>query len=182
MAFSRTAWTAVGGFPEDLYAGEDVAFSRAMTRHVDHVAFSPNAAVGWRPHRGWRETARTYRRYARGGIRTRPRYPHIVRVAGLIGAAGATIALFAAGMWAYAGVALGLGALYVALPFRRARRSELTLGEYGWRIPAIIAMKDTSNIVGAVGGAIDGLLHRRQPSPRHGRRGPTSDPRSADPQ
>ena len=93
MAFHRDAWEAVGGFPEHLYAGEDVSFSAAMCEHVDRAVLEPGAVVAWRPHQTWLATARVYCRYARGGIRTLPGRHQLVRGGMLLGMIALIVAL-----------------------------------------------------------------------------------------
>jgi glycosyltransferase involved in cell wall biosynthesis len=171
MAFTKSGWAAVGGFPENLYAGEDVTFSRAMTRYADRAVLAPEAVVAWRPHRTWLETAQTYRRYARGDVRLPPRHLHLVRAAGPVGLIVGVLAMISVGLPGYLILTLALAltfmlaALYLALPFRRARASGLSSRKYAWRIPLIVVVKDASSLIGAIGGIWDMLRRRPQPSP-----------------
>ena len=162
MAFTKRAWDGAGGFPTQLYAGEDVAFSRAVHEAGCATALVPDAAVLWRPRGGWLKTARMYFSYARGDIRTPPRRAHLVRAAGLV-LAVALIALL--GPLALIPVALGL-ALYLAHPLWRAVRSPMPWHEYVLRVPLLVAVKDLANLSGAAVGLIDMALGRRQPRPR----------------
>jgi hypothetical protein len=160
MAFSRTAWRAVGGFPERVYAGEDVAFSSAVVRAGFTGVLVPEAAVRWRPRSGWRSNARMYVTYARGSIRGDGRRRNLVRLAAYAGGGALAVTGGFAGRVALAG---GFAA-YVGLPLGRARRASI-LTECWWRIPAVIVMKDLAQLCGAALGTRDALLNRAQPVP-----------------
>jgi glycosyltransferase involved in cell wall biosynthesis len=161
MAFTKRAWSGAGGFPTRLYAGEDVAFSRAVHEAGFSAALVPGAAVLWRPRGGWLATARMYFSYARGDIRTPPRRAHAVRGAGLAIAIALIVLLGPIGSIP---VAAGL-ALYLAHPYSRARRSAIPWHEYVWRIPLLVGLKDLANLAGAALGLVDMALGRRQPRP-----------------
>ena len=161
MAFTKRAWEGAGGFPSNLYAGEDVAFSRAVHQAGFAAALVPAAAVKWRPRGGWPATARMYFSYARGDIRTPPRRAHAVRAVGLA-IAIALIALL--GPIGLIPVAAG-AALYLAHPYSRALRSPMPWYEYIWRVPLLVVLKDLANLAGAAVGLLDMALRRRQPRP-----------------
>ncbi len=163
VAFSRRAWEAVGGFPEDLYAGEDVAFSQAIVGAGMQARLVPEAAVRWRPRGTWASNSRMYRSYARGNVRVGgDAKRHLIRLATWVvgplllvwgGRLGRLLAL------------LGAGA-YVSLPLRRARRAGMPVSEW-WRIPLAIALKDSSQLAGAAEGLVDRARGIRQPTPEH---------------
>jgi glycosyltransferase involved in cell wall biosynthesis len=160
MAFTRGAWEAAGGFPEDLYAGEDVSFSAAIVDGGASSVLVGEAEVAWRPRPTWRANARMYRTYARGDVRRGSRGRHAVRAlawvaAPVVAAAGPRPARIAVGA--------GVGA-YVLLPALRARRERLPVREW-WRLPLLAAMKDLSQCAGAAQGALDEARGRAQPSP-----------------
>jgi glycosyltransferase involved in cell wall biosynthesis len=160
MAFSRAAWEAAGGFPEHVYAGEDLAFSAAAIELGFDATLVEEAVVRWRPRTSWAENARMFATYTRGDIRTKGRARHLARLAawtagpGLFLKGGLTGRLF---------VAAGATA-YLWLPMRRARRS-LSPREW-WRVPALVALKDLSQLAGAGVGLIDAVRGVRQPRPR----------------
>ncbi len=79
MAFSYGAWKNAGGFPEHVYAGEDVSFSSAVLSRGYRGRLVPGAAVSWRPRGTWRANARMYMAYARGDIRTGNPLRHVGR-------------------------------------------------------------------------------------------------------
>ena len=161
MAFTRTTWAAVGGFPEVQYAGEEQAFALAVVDRGFVTRFEPAAAVHWRPPGTWGANARMFYRYCRGDVRSRGRRRHLLR---LLAWAGGPIALIHAGWRTRSLVALGaLG--YVGLPLRRAFRSGLKPTTW-WRIPLMVALKDLSQIAGAVHGTLDALRDVPQPTPQ----------------
>ena len=159
MAFSRRAWRAAGGFPEDLYAGEDVAFSQAIVEAGFQAQLVPGAVVRWRPRRGWGANARMYRSYARGNVRVEGDFKrHLIRLATW---AGGPLLIWRGGPGGRLLALLGAAA-YVSLPLRRARRAGIAAREW-WRIPLAIALKDLSQLAGAIQGLGDRLRGARQP-------------------
>jgi len=161
MAFSRAAWEKAGGFREHVYAGEDLAFSAAAIELGFRATLAENATVYWRPRTTWLETARMFATYTRGDVRTKGRGRHLARLA----AWGVAPAVAAKG--GLAGKALvTAGALaYLWLPLRRAQRS--LPPEEWWRVPALVALKDISQLAGAGMGLVDAARGKPQPRP-HG--------------
>jgi glycosyltransferase involved in cell wall biosynthesis len=161
MAFTRTVWERAGGFPEELYAGEDVAFSRAAARSAAATRLEAGAVVAWRPRATWAANARMYRTYARGDVRRGSVVTYAIRAAAWL--AAVTLVLF--GGRAGRLLVVGWLAAYASLPFVRARARQ-----HGpavtWRIPLVIAMKDLSQTVGATLGLLDGARGVPQPVPK----------------
>jgi glycosyltransferase involved in cell wall biosynthesis len=62
----RSAWAAVGGFP-DLRAGEDTIFMQRLERNGAATAWAPGAVVVWSTQPDLRRTFRRFRLYARVG-------------------------------------------------------------------------------------------------------------------
>ena len=52
MAFTKSAFSKAGGFPEDLEVSEDTAFDEAMERAGFTFVFRPDAIVDWVPRTG----------------------------------------------------------------------------------------------------------------------------------
>ena len=155
MAFSKAVWSAVGGFPDELSASEDHAFSSEVVARGFRFARAREAAVRWSPPGSWRGNAGMFVRYSRSDIRVRGRIRHGIRAA--VWSAG-LLTLFRGG-WA-ARLGLGLGAAsYIALPVRRARAAGYPLRHW-WRIPLVVALKDLSQIVGSVVGVLDAIRER----------------------
>ena len=66
VAFTKSAWQAVGGYPEWLDYSEDLIFDLALQRNYGSFAFSPKAVAYFRPRHDLRSFARQYYLYARG--------------------------------------------------------------------------------------------------------------------
>ncbi|HXV77645.1 MAG TPA: glycosyltransferase [Candidatus Polarisedimenticolaceae bacterium] len=66
IAYRRTVWTRVGGYPEQVEAGEDSWFNARWHALGLHYELSPRAEVRWRVRGDWASTARMARRNARG--------------------------------------------------------------------------------------------------------------------
>ena len=161
MAFTKTTWRAVGGFPEGLYAGEDQAFSLELVRRGYRALLLPEASVAWRPPQTWPANARMFFVYCRGDIRSEGRLRHLARAAAWV--AGPAL-LTRAGTARAAALIAAAG--YMGLPLARARRSGVPPVEW-WRIPLLVAMKDLAQLTGAAVGLVDALRGRPQPNP-HG--------------
>ena len=163
MAFTRAAWEAAGGFPEQLYAGEDVAFSAAVLAAGLRGELVGGAVVDWRPRPTWRANARMYVIYARGDVRQGNSARHLIRAATWL--ALPFLARSQVGRAAIAVWALG----YSAVPIARARRRGNGPGVV-CRIPLAIALKDLSQITGAALGLADALRSAPQPNPNRARK------------
>jgi glycosyltransferase involved in cell wall biosynthesis len=161
MAFSRAVWEAAGGFPEHVYAGEDLAFSAIAIECGFRPALIEEATVRWRPRTTWRDNARMFATYARGDVRTRGRVRHLARLAAWTGGPALVLRGGAGGRL----LAVVGAAAYLWLPLHRARRSELAPREW-WRIPALVALKDLSQLAGAGTGLVDAIRGVPQPQPR----------------
>lgn len=66
VAFRKSAWARVGGFPEDLSHNEDSAFGLALRQAGCRFTFAPDAFVFWRPRGSIRQTFRQFYRYSYG--------------------------------------------------------------------------------------------------------------------
>jgi cellulose synthase/poly-beta-1,6-N-acetylglucosamine synthase-like glycosyltransferase len=160
MAFTKTTWRAVGGFPEGVYAGEDQAFSVALVERGYGAVLVPEASVAWRPPSTWAENARMFFTYCRGDVRSGDRSRHVART---LAWTAAPLLIRRGGTLSRMAVLLG-GAGYLGLPIQRALRSGAPPSEW-WRIPPLIALKDLSQMAGAAAGLIDAALERPQPNP-----------------
>ncbi len=69
VAFTKTAWKAVDGYPDWLYAAEDTLFNIRLRQKGFRFAFARNAIVRWRPRRTWKALYKQYYNYARGNGR-----------------------------------------------------------------------------------------------------------------
>ena len=158
MAFSRSVWSAVGGFPSELSASEDHAFSSEVVAQGFCFTRAREAAVRWSPPGTWRGNARMFARYSRNDIRVQGRIRHGIRAAAWT---GGLAALFRGRWWTRAALAAGALA-YIALPLRRARADGYPFRGW-WRIPFLVALKDISQMVGALIGVVDAARTRRRP-------------------
>jgi glycosyltransferase involved in cell wall biosynthesis len=156
MAFRRSVWEAVGGFPLGLHASEDRAFSTVVAREGYRMVVAREAIVHWRPRTSLRAYANMFFNYSRGDVRIPPRRRHALR----------TSAYLLAGIGVRRGgrlVRLGLvcgGYAYIWLPLHRAANDRLPL-RYWWGIPAAVALKDASQMAGAAAGLIDAVRASR---------------------
>lgn len=66
QAFKREAWKAVGGFPEDLYTGEDAKFNRVLRDQDFEYRLAKDAVVYWEMRDSLKEVFDQYRLYGRG--------------------------------------------------------------------------------------------------------------------
>ena len=66
VAFLKSAWEEVGGYPEWLDFGEDLFFDKALTAKFGPFFFEDSAVVYFRPRGSLRAFSRQYFYYARG--------------------------------------------------------------------------------------------------------------------
>lgn len=66
VAFLKSAWEAVGGYPEWLDYGEDLVFDMALTENFGPFFFAEKAVAYFRPRGSLRAFSRQYFYYARG--------------------------------------------------------------------------------------------------------------------
>lgn len=65
VAFTREAWSAVGGYPEGATLSEDTLFDLALRGAGYRFAFAPQAVARWRPQGSPARVFRQFYRYAR---------------------------------------------------------------------------------------------------------------------
>ena len=76
LAFTKTAWVKVGGYPEDLDYAEDLIFARKFRRLG--MYFEPQAIVYWTPPRNLSEFFTAIKNYTRGNIQA-CYWPHLYK-------------------------------------------------------------------------------------------------------
>lgn len=152
MAFTREAWNAVGGFPEDQPYCEDLVFARRLLARGYRMAFAPRAVVRFRPRSSLRAFFQQYYHYAYGdGLAGLWPLRHLLRygsyAAGLFLLAGGVLEPF---LW----VLLALGAvLYWQRYYRRLSRVWPTLPG-AWKVfslglvPTIRVVGDMAKMAG----------------------------------
>lgn len=132
IAFKKSAWQAVGGYPEWLDYCEDLIFDFDLREKYGTFAFAPEAVAYFRPRGDMRSYAKQYYRYARGdGKADLWRKRHAIRYSTYL--IGFPILLW--GMlkahWLSWALLFGAGFAYCWQPFRR-----LWPATRGWRFPA----------------------------------------------
>ncbi|WP_405727541.1 glycosyltransferase [Streptomyces sp. NBC_00028] len=161
MAFTREAWLAAGGFPEDLRAAEDLIFGRRAVAAGHRAALVASAEVSWEPRPTLRRTAVMYFRYGQGSGRSAE--PRLL-VRDLSRAVAYPVALVATARDRRARALTGGAVLaYLSLPVARAVRG------HDWSalplIPLAAAVRDVAKAAGAVHGLAGGLRRDRTGTP-----------------
>jgi cellulose synthase/poly-beta-1,6-N-acetylglucosamine synthase-like glycosyltransferase len=155
IAFLKSSWQAVGGYPEWLDFCEDLIFDFNLRDQVGVFAFAPQAVVYFKPRSSLSAFYRQYYRYARGDgkadlwrKRHATRYlTYLVLLPLMLGVAG-----FLSPWWGLAGLTLaGAGMFYT--PYRRLPTLWGRLSAFqkiqaiGW-IPFIRITGDVAKMVG----------------------------------
>jgi glycosyltransferase involved in cell wall biosynthesis len=166
VAFRKSAWEAVGGYPEWLDYSEDLIFDMRLRQLYGPFPFAPGAVAYFRPRGGMRAFFRQYYLYARGDGKANlwPKR-HLIRYATyLLG-----VPLLLRGLWRgrwWSPILLGLGvAAYTRRPAER-----LWPATYGWRpplrlrafalIPLIRLVGDVAKMIGYPAGLMWRWRHR----------------------
>lgn len=156
VAFRRTAWERIGGFPEDLRAGEDIAFGRAIAESGGRCVLQADSPVVWKHHATLVGTARMYRSYGRGDGLFGERV--VITRNAVRGAAAllAPVLVAAGGRRSRLVVAVGAAA-YLSLPVAKAARGPKPVQTTAL-VPVVLAVKDVTKAYGC----LLGVLERRR--------------------
>jgi glycosyltransferase involved in cell wall biosynthesis len=104
VAFRKTVWKRVGGYPEWLDFCEDVILDQAIKEHTGGFFFEPKAIVRFRPRSNWSSYIRQYRNYASGDGRAFPLFlkRNLARYITYLAAvpAIALLSIFSSPLWA----------------------------------------------------------------------------------
>jgi glycosyltransferase involved in cell wall biosynthesis len=169
VAFLKSAWQAVGGYPEWLDYCEDLVFDLHLRDRYGPFAFVPEARVHFRPRGSLRAFFKQYYRYARGdGKADLWRRRHAIRYLTylLAGPLLLGLALLYSAWWWLALLA-GLAA-YLATPYRRLVPLLKTLGPIDrlkavlW-VPIIRVVGDLAKMIGYPAGLAWRWRHRHRP-------------------
>jgi glycosyltransferase involved in cell wall biosynthesis len=78
MAFTKSLWERIGGFPEQVLVGEDTLFD-AAARRLAAPAFIANAKALYSPRNGWGSATHQMARYATSDGQARVRWARLCR-------------------------------------------------------------------------------------------------------
>ncbi|HEU4326088.1 MAG TPA: glycosyltransferase [Roseiflexaceae bacterium] len=164
VAFRKSAWEAVNGYPEWLSHSEDLVFDLALRDAGYRFAFAPEALVLFRPRPSLAAFARQYFLYARGdGVAglwpRRHALRYLVYTAALLVLAGALRR-----PWLLVLLALG-GLAYCRAPLRRLRRRAPDLpwhelARAAALVPVIRVVGDVAKMAGYPVGKANKLARR----------------------
>ncbi|HEX6292643.1 MAG TPA: glycosyltransferase [Herpetosiphonaceae bacterium] len=169
MAFTKSAWGSVGGYPEWADTCEDLVFDLELKRRGYRMVFAPEAAVQFRPRESARAYFWQYFTYARGdGVADLWLRRHLIRYASYIGLLGVVLL---ARRWRSSLLLLLPGIVYHTYrPYRRlwSRSRDLPLRQRlaacAW-VPAVRLIGD----LGKMAGYPIGLWRRRARRQAQGR-------------
>lgn len=166
VAFLKSAWEAVGGYPEWLDYSEDLMFDFALREKYGHFPLADTAVAYFRPRSSLRSFFRQYYFYARGdGKANLWGKRHIIRYATyLLGLPFILRLIWREKWYGWLIVVLGTG-VYCQRPAQR-----LWGNTWGWRppsrlrafalIPIIRLLGDVAKMLGYPVGLIWRLRHR----------------------
>jgi glycosyltransferase involved in cell wall biosynthesis len=168
VAFLKSAWAEVGGYPEWLDYSEDLIFDLALRRRHGSFPFAPQAVAYFRPRSSLRAFFGQYARYARGDGKAGlwPKRHFIRYVTYLLVLPVLLFLIWREKKIGWLGLFLGVG-VYCFRPGQRLWG--LTVGWRIWPrfrvfalIPIIRLVGDVAKMVGYPAGVWWRLRHRRQ--------------------
>lgn len=165
VAFRKSAWEQVGGYPEWANYCEDLLFDQQLKRVGVRFAFAANALVYFRPRESLRAFARQYYNYASGdGVAQLWRKRHLIRYATYLGGLALTLAALrrpAIGLLHLIGVAG-----YCAAPVRRLHKRAPALSHTDTlaAMAYILAIRVVGDLAKMVGYPVGVVRRRRTPA------------------
>lgn len=166
VAFRKSAWASVGGYPEWLEHSEDILFDQALQERYGSFPFASHAVAYFRPRSSLSSFAQQYFNYARGDGRANlwPRR-HAIRYATyLIALPLMLLAIWREKWYGWVLLLLGVGA------YSRRPAERLLPNTWGWRplprlrafalIPILRFVGDLAKMAGYPIGLIWRLRHR----------------------
>ena len=151
VAFRRSAWERVGGFPEELRFAEDTAFGLRVG-DGGRCVVQTDAPVVWRQRDGWWATARMFAAYGRGDGMQGERIVVIRNSARALAALAAPVLLIAGGPAGRRAVLLGAAA-YASLPAWRVRHAPQPVRTAAL-VPVALATQDAAKAYGFTCGVL----------------------------
>lgn len=132
VAFRKSAWEAVGGYPEWLEHSEDLVFDKALRERYGPFPFAPGAVAYFRPRPSLRAFYRQYYAYARGDGKANlwPRRHAVRYVTYLLALPLLLRAIWRDRWYGWPLLFLGVGA------YSRRPAERLWANTWGWRPPA----------------------------------------------
>lgn len=168
VAFTKSAWQDVGGYPEWLDYCEDLVFDLALRRQGAVFYLASDAVAHFRPRPNLRAFAEQYYRYARGdGKADLWRLRHAVRYGTYLVAAPAFLALaLLHSPWWLTGLAVGVSGMF----WRPLRRLLPELRRATWHetvamlalLPVIVLTGDLAKMIGYPIGLVWRWRHRQR--------------------
>jgi glycosyltransferase involved in cell wall biosynthesis len=71
MGFKKYVWKKIGGFPEDLYTGEDTKFALAAKNLKFKAVFAKDSIVYWRPRDSLKKFIKQFYLYGFGDVKSK---------------------------------------------------------------------------------------------------------------
>jgi glycosyltransferase involved in cell wall biosynthesis len=168
VAFRKTAWSAVKGYPEWLDYCEDIIFDLDIIHHYGPFCFAPRALVYFRPRTNMRSFFLQYYRYARGDGKANlwPKRHAVRYLAYLVFLPALLLLTGQHSPWWLLGLLAG-GVIYTYRPYRRLGR---TMQDLAWSeklcaillVPLIRLVGDVAKMLGYPAGWRWRLCHRRE--------------------
>lgn len=78
MAFRKSIWERVGGFPEKFSNNEDYIFAKKLKKIKAKIVFKQDAIVYWLPKKNFAEAATAFYRFALGDAESRIFRPKVI--------------------------------------------------------------------------------------------------------
>ena len=167
VAFTKSAWQAVGGYPEWLDYCEDLVFDFALLEKYRPFAFAPEAIAYFKPRGSLKSFFRQYYLYARGdGKANLWRKRHLIRYATYLIGVPFIALLSSISPWFLLLVVIG-AVLYLKRPYQRlipalgslSRSAFAQLQAIGW-VPIIRVAGDIAKMMGYPIGIAWRLKHK----------------------
>jgi glycosyltransferase involved in cell wall biosynthesis len=170
VAFRRSVWEALGGYPEWLDYCEDLLFDMRLRAAGHRVGFEPRATVAFRPRSTLKAFALQYFRYARGDGKARILLRrHLIRYAVYTGAALLPMIVLGIPELRAPVIAacLALGAAYCRRPWLRlqATRSEKSATQLALAAAWVPILRLTGDMAKMIGFPV-GLAWSARPAQR----------------